>query len=110
VLANVEVYVLDSDTVLLTDAKGRFEHTGTPGAYALTIRPPGFYPFMATERVDAGQTVEVKYYVRRRRRSRYQTIVWGSEGRAEVGRTSLVDDEIRSVAGTMGDPIRVAGL
>lgn len=109
-LARVEVYILDQDQVVLTDEDGRFEHTGPPGAYAFTIRPPGFYPFMAKERVEAGETVEVKYYVRRHRRDRYSTIVWGSEGRAEVARTSLVEDEIRSVAGTMGDPIRVAML
>jgi TonB family protein len=109
-LAQVEVYLLDQDKVILTDDKGRFEFVGPPGAYAFTIRPPGFYPFMATERVEAGQEVKLKYFVRRKRRDRYSTIVWGTEGRAEVARTSLVDDEIRAIAGTMGDPIRVATL
>lgn len=109
-LPGVEVYLLDEDRVVLTDEQGEFLITGPPGAYAFTIRPPGFYPYYATERVEAGQTLTLSYYVRRHRRERYSTIVWGTEGRAEVARTSLVDDEIRTVAGTMGDPIRVAML
>lgn len=109
-LPGVEVYVLDDDRVLLTDEHGRFQITGPPGAYAFTIRPPSFYPYHATERVDAGEQLEVTYYVRRHRRARYSTIVWGTEGRSQVARTSLAEDEIRTVAGTMGDPIRVAML
>jgi TonB family protein len=109
-LPGVEVYVLDRDEVLVTDQNGQFALEGPPGAYAFVIRPPDFYPFEATERLAPGQEMEVKYYVRRHRRARYTTIVWGSEGRAEVARTSLTDDEIRTIPGTLGDPIRVAML
>ncbi len=109
-MAGVEVYVLDEDRVILTDADGKLTFEGPPGAYAFTIRPPAFYPYHATERVEAGEHLELEYYVRRHRRARYSTIVWGTEGRAQVARTSLVEDEIRTVAGTMGDPIRVAML
>ncbi len=109
-LAGVEVYILDRDEVVLTDEQGGFEINGPPGAYAFVIRPPDFYPFEAVERMEAGESLEVKYYVRRNRRARYTTIVWGSEGRAEVGRTSLVEDELRTIPGTFGDPIRVAML
>ena len=109
-LAGVEVYILDEDRVILTDDNGQFEIEGPPGAYAITIRPPGFYPHHAKERIEEGEKLELKYYVRRHRRDRYSTIVWGSEGRAEVARTSLVDDEIRTIPGTFGDPIRVAML
>ena len=38
-------------------------------AYAFTIRPPGFYPYQATERVEEGQQLSVDYYVRRHRRA-----------------------------------------
>jgi TonB family protein len=109
-LEGVEVYILDQDRVILTDADGKAVIEGTPGAYAFTIRPPGFYPYEAVERIEEGENLEVKYYVRRNRRARYQTIVWGSEGRAEVARTSLREDEIRAIPGTLGDPIRVAML
>lgn len=109
-LAGIEVYVLDEDRVILTDENGQFTIEGPPGAYAITIRPPGFYPHHAKERIEEGEKVELTYYVRRHRRDRYSTIVWGSEGRAEVARTSLVDDEIRTIPGTFGDPIRVAML
>jgi TonB family protein len=109
-LAGIEVYVLDSDEVHITDGDGVVVIEGPPGAYAFTVRPPGFYPFNRTERIEAGEKLEVNYYIRRHRRDRYSTIVWGSEGRAEVARTALVDDEIRSIPGTFGDPIRVAML
>jgi TonB family protein len=109
-MPGVEVYVLDRDEVLITDQNGQFTLEGPPGAYAFVIRPPDFYPFETTERLEPGQEVEIKYFVRRHRRARYTTIVWGSEGRAEVARTSLTDDEIRTIPGTLGDPIRVAML
>ena len=107
-LAGVEVYVLDEDRVYLTDDNGELVLELVPGAYALTIRPPGFYPFETTERLEEDQAVSTEYYVRRHRRERYKTIVWADKGRTEVARTSLADDEIRVIPGTFGDPIRVA--
>lgn len=109
-LPGVEVYLLDRDEVYLTDAEGKLELELEPGAYAVTIRPPEFYPFETTERLEPGERLTVQYFIRRHRRARYRTIVWGTEGRAEVARTSLVDDEIRAIPGTLGDPIRVTML
>jgi TonB family protein len=109
-MPKVEVYLLDRDQVYLTDDEGRLTLELEPGAWAITIRPPEFYEFETIERLDPGETLEVKYFVRRHRRARYTTIVWGTEGRAEVARTSLVDDEIRAIPGTMGDPLRVTML
>ena len=109
-LGGVEVYILDEDRVVLTDDDGKAVIEGPPGAYAFTIRPPSFYAYDAVERIEEGENLVVKYYVRRNRRARYSTIVWGTEGRAEVARTSLQDEEIRAIPGTMGDPIRVTML
>lgn len=109
-LARVEVYLLDLDSAVLTDDQGYFTTMVSPGGYAITIHAPGHHPFQAVERVESARLVEVKYYVERRRGARYRTIVWGSEGKAVVGRTSLAGAEIHEVPGTLGDPIRVVML
>jgi TonB family protein len=109
-LGRAEVYLLDLDQAVLTDDQGKFEKEVSPGGYAITVNFPGHFPFEALERVDPGETVEVTYYVEQKRHERYKTIVWGSEGKAVVGRTTLADAEIYEVPGTMGDPIRVVML
>ncbi len=109
-LANAEVYLLDLDEAVLTNADGRFEKELAPGGYALTIRIPGHWAFEELTRIEPGERVEVEYFVEPRRRGKYRTIVWGSEGKALVGRTTLADAEIYEVPGTMGDPMRVVML
>jgi len=109
-LSGVEVYVLDLDRALLTDEDGRFEAALSPGGYALTIAAKEHHPYEALERLASGDTLEMTYYVETRRGGRYRTVVWGSEGKSMVGRTTLEDAEIHEVPGTMGDPIRVIML
>ncbi len=109
-LAGAEVYLLDLDEAVLTDEEGRFDRALTPGGYAVTINVPQHHSFETMERLEPGSTIEVKYYVEPNRRERYRTIVWGDEGKAMVGRTTLADAEISEVAGTVGDPIRVVML
>lgn len=109
-LPNAEVYLLDLDQAILTDADGRFDKELAPGGYALTIRIPGHWAFEELTRIEPGERVEVEYFVEPRRRGKYRTIVWGSEGKALVGRTTLSDAEIYEIPGTMGDPMRVVML
>ena len=108
-LQGAEVYLLDLDEAILTDAEGRFSRELAPGGYAITINVPEHYPFQALERLEPGETVKVEYYVEPGRRQRYHTVVWGSEGRAEVGRTTLEEAELYEVPGTLGDPMLVRG-
>lgn len=109
-LEGAEVYLLDLDEALLTDTEGRFDRSLAPGGYAVTVNVPQHHPFEVLEKLEAGDSLEVKYYLEPNRRERYRTVVWGDEGKAMVGRTSLADAEISEVAGTAGDPIRVIML
>ena len=109
-LAGAEVYLLDLDEAMRTDEEGRFDRTLTPGGYAVTVNVPQHHAFETMERLEPGSSVEVRYFVEPNRRERYRTIVWGDEGKAMVGRTTLADAEISEVAGTVGDPIRVVML
>lgn len=109
-LTGAEVYLLDLDEAVLTDANGRFERQLTPGGYAVTVNVPQHYPFQTLERLEPGAAVEVKYYIEPKRYDKYRTIVWGDEGKALVGRTTLAEAEIYEVPGTVGDPIRVVML
>lgn len=109
-LEGAEIYLLDLDEATLTDEHGRFDRSLSPGGYAVTVNVPQHHAFETLEKVDAGDSVEVRYFVEPNRRERYRTVVWGDEGKAMVGRTTLADAEISEVAGTAGDPIRVVML
>ena len=109
-LVGAEVYLLDMDEATLTDAAGRFDRALPPGGYAVTVNVPQHHSFRTLERLESGDSVEVKYYIEPNRRARYRTVVWGDEGKAMVGQTSLADAEISEVPGTVGDPIRVIML
>jgi TonB family protein len=109
-LAGAEVYLLDLDEAVLTDADGRFDRQLTPGGYAVTVNVAQHYPFQTLERLEPGASLEVKYYAEPKRYDKYRTIVWGDEGKALVGRTTLSEAEIYEVPGTVGDPIRVVML
>ena len=109
-LAGAEVYLLDLDEAVLTDENGRFDRQLTPGGYAVTLSMAQHYPFETLERLEPGASIEVKYYIEPKRHDRYRTIVWGDEGKAMVGRTTLADAEIYEIPGTIGDPIRVIML
>ena len=109
-LVGAELYLLDLDEATLTDENGRFDRALSPGGYAVTVNVPQHHVFERLERVESGGSVEVEYYVEPNRRERYRTIVWGDEGRAMVGRTTLAEAEISEIPGTVGDPIRVIML
>ena len=109
-LRGAEVYLLDLDEAVLTDEDGRFDRQLTPGGYAVTVSMPQHYSYQTLERLEPGSTVEINYYIEQQRYDKYRTIVWGDEGKAMVGRTTLSDAEIYDIPGTVGDPIRVIML
>lgn len=93
---------------VLTDAGGRF---------TLDALPPGDAELVATspdhrrERVAlglvAGEEVTVDVLLERLRSSPYETIVRGDRAKTSLTRRTLQREELRTVPGTFGDPIRV---
>ncbi|MFT3712163.1 MAG: hypothetical protein QM817_31350 [Archangium sp.] len=105
----------DGGTVLAqTDAEGHFElTTETSNAdggltLELLVRASGFRPLEVTETLAPRQRVEVRYRLERAVEG-WETVV---RARRDEGpsRIELSRVELQEIAGTMGDPFRVAML
>lgn len=106
-----QVTFADGGTTLAeTDAEGRFTLELPPGPVRLRIAANNHKPRVFKENVKVGQQVEVLYRLDRLYSRPYETIVRGQVDRAELSRISLSGAELREVAGTAGEPLRVVML
>ena len=92
------------------DEKGRFEIALPSGAQRISVAASGHRTRIYKENLREGQTVEVVYRIDRSYSRPYETIVRGQADRAEVSRITLSGAELREVAGTAGEPLRVVML
>ncbi len=97
-------------TAAETDAEGRFALEVPPGALRLVVTASGHRPRVFKEKLQPGQAVEVVYRLDRTYSRPYETVVRGQADRAELSRITLTGAELREVAGTGGQPLRVVML
>jgi TonB family protein len=91
-----------------SDADGRFAfYDLAPGEWRILIEPPGHYPFRTTEVIQAGQRVDVTFYLEKASYNPYDVTVTAERPRKEVSRTAIAADEIDKVPGGAGDPLAV---
>ncbi len=102
--------LMDADGGVLaeTDADGHFTLALDGGTHALTVRASGYAPLFVTERLQVAEQVSVKYRLER------VITTWETTVRARrdegPARIELTRVELTEVAGTQGDPFRVAML
>lgn len=92
------------------DATGHFTLEVPAGAQRIAVSASGHRPRVFRETLKQGQVVEVIYRLDRTYSRPYETIVRGQADRAEVSRITLAGPELREVAGTAGEPLRVVML
>ncbi len=97
-------------TTVETDADGRFELEVPPGPQRVQVTASGHVKRVFKENLTAGQRVEVLYRLDRTYSRPYETVVRGQVDRAELSRITLSGAELREVAGTNGEPLRVVML
>jgi TonB family protein len=90
-----------------TDATGRFVVPVTPGARSVSVTAAAHHPAVFQETLQVSQRLEVVYRVLRVAQRPYETVVRAQADRAEVSRVQLTGAELREVAGTGGEPLRV---
>ena len=93
-----------------TDAQGRFSIEVPPGQWKLRVSASNHKSRLFKEKLEAGQKVDVLYRLDRLYSRPYETIVRGQVDRAELSRITLSGAELREVAGTAGEPLRVIML
>ncbi|MGB8933047.1 MAG: TonB family protein [Anaeromyxobacteraceae bacterium] len=91
-----------------TDAGGRFALRGlSAGEVELRVVSPEHEPLGVKELIAPDRAVEVEYRLTRRHYDPYEAVVRGERPRREVSVKTVAAEEVRTVAGTQGDVIKV---
>jgi len=107
-IPNATVYLPEQQLTAETDAEGRFELRGvTPGRIKVEISEPKHKKFLTTEEVKEGEVTELTAFLWKKVESGFETVVVGAREKKEVARRTLAKQELQSVPGTFGDPLRV---
>lgn len=89
---------------------GHFELWLPPGPHVIEVKAPAHLPGRFEEQLKPREELEVTYRIVRTVLNPYQTIVRDTADRAEQARIQLSGPELREVAGTQGEPLRVIML
>jgi hypothetical protein len=109
-LPGFTVRLAPGDREALTDADGRFGFDDLPpGEVTVSVADPLFEPLTDVERLGAGASTEVVYYLERTEVGDDALVVSGARAKArkEVVRRTVTPTETRTVAGTNGDALKV---
>lgn len=107
-LAGVIVSVVELGLDAVTGNDGTFYFHGiAPGKYKLLAIDPKFDRFERPIELSKREAVEVRLWMRPRGGNPYETVVEGEREVLEVTRRTLQRQQLTSVPGTFGDPIRV---
>lgn len=104
--AIVAIAELGLDAV--TDDDGRFAFHGLPaGPYTVLAAEDHHDRLERAVAIAAGETVEVRLWMRPKGGSIYATVIEGEREVLEVTRRTIQRQQLTSVPGTFGDPVRV---
>ena len=102
----VSIAELGLDAVTGEDGSFYF-HGVAPGRYQVLAVDPKFDRFERPIILDKRETLEIRLWMRPRGGNPYETIVEGEREQLEVTRRTLRRQQMTSIPGTFGDPIRV---
>jgi len=104
--AIVAIVELGLDAV--TDDDGRFVFHGlAPGPYTVLVAGDRHDRLERAVAIAKNETVEVRLWLRPKGGSIYATVIEGEREVLEVTRRTIVREQLTSVPGTFGDPVRV---
>ena len=92
----------------ITGADGTFYFHGLPpGTYSILAVDDRFDRFARPITITSKEALEVRLWLRPRGGNPYETVIEGQKEQMEVTKRTLQRQQIRTVPGTFGDPIRV---
>ncbi|MBI5549436.1 MAG: TonB-dependent receptor [Deltaproteobacteria bacterium] len=108
ILGGANVYLPEHELSAETNAEGYFEIRDVPvGKVKVAISMPGHQKYEVAVEIKPGQVSELTAYLFKSIGGTFETVVHGDRERQEVSQRSLRKDELTSVPGTFGDPLRV---
>jgi TonB family protein len=109
-IAGAVLQAQSSRQAVEADAEGRFKLELPPGSERIHVFAAGFRPEDFQENIRSGESLEIIYRLEPLLIHPYETVIRAERVRTEVSRTTLHEQELREVPGTMGDPFRVVML
>ncbi|HWO24430.1 MAG TPA: TonB-dependent receptor [Kofleriaceae bacterium] len=107
-LSGVIVSIVELGLDAVTGADGSFYFHGVPpGKYQVLAVDPKYDRLLRPIAFEKRESVEVRLWLRPRGGNPYETIVEGEREVLEVTRRTLRRQQLQSVPGTFGDPLRV---
>ncbi len=107
-LADLTVYLKDTEYDASTGEEGFFEFEGLPpGTYEVVIPTTDYEMFKTKEEIRPGERTEVTYYLDPKIYSSLEVIVRGKKVKKEVSRKVIRMEEARVIPGTQGDAVKV---
>ncbi len=107
-LTGVIVSITELGLDAVTGADGTFFFHGVPpGKYTILAVDDRFDRFKRPIEITKKEALEVRLWMRPRGGNRYETVIEGEKAQMEVTKRTLQRQQIRTVPGTFGDPIRV---
>lgn len=107
-LVGATVYLPETGEVTETGPDGRFEIRGAPtGTVKIEVAELNHKKFVTEEEIREGEVTELTAYLWKRLESGFEATVRAERERKEVTRRTLQREELTSVPGTFGDPVRV---
>src|SRR4029077_15594954 len=107
-LGGIIVAIAELGLDAVTDSDGTFYFHGVaPGSYKLLAVDPRFDRFERPIVIEKREALEVRLWMRPKGGNPYETVVEGEREVLEVTRRTLSRQQLTSVPGTFGDPIRV---
>ncbi len=108
VVAGAIVSIKELGLDAITDDAGRFAFHGVaPGPYTVLVVADRFDRLERAVAIAADERVEVRLWMRPRGGSIYATVIEGEHDNLEVTRRTIQRQQLTSVPGTFGDPVRV---
>jgi TonB family protein len=107
-LAGVIISVTELGLDVITGDDGTFYFHGVPpGDYKLLAVDPRYDRLQRPVSIAKGEAIDARLWLRPRGGNPYETVVEGEREVIEVTRRTLQRQQLTSVPGTFGDPIRV---
>jgi TonB family protein len=107
-LAGIIVSIAELGLDAVTGEDGSFYFHGVaPGRYQILAVDPKYDRFERPIVIEKREALEVRLWLRPRGGNPYETIVEGEREQLEVTKRTLRRQQLTSVPGTFGDPIRV---
>ncbi|MEK6747925.1 MAG: TonB-dependent receptor [Pseudomonadota bacterium] len=107
-LRGAVVYIPEQNLTAETDAQGHFELRGiTLGKTHIRITELKHRKYEITEDIPDGQVVEITAYLLKNIAGGAEIVVVGERDKKDVVKRVLQKEELKSVPGTLGDPLRV---